>query len=156
VQPVVHDSFVLERRYPVPPSRVFRAFADREAKAQWFGCVDGWAVLEHTLDFRVGGHEVWRGGPPGGVVHRNDTTYHDIVPDQRTVWSYAMRLDDRCISVSLASVELRPAGGGTQLVLTEHGMFLDGYADDDERRRGTEALLASLGRYLERHAPAEA
>jgi uncharacterized protein YndB with AHSA1/START domain len=74
-----HDTFTIERRYPAAPARVFAAFADQTKKARWFGCVDGWTVAEHTIDFRVGGREVWRGGPPAGAQHRNDTVYHDIV-----------------------------------------------------------------------------
>ena len=29
---VLHDTFVIERAYPAPASRVFGAFADKEAK----------------------------------------------------------------------------------------------------------------------------
>ena len=143
-----HDTFVIERRLASPPARVFAAFADQKKKARWFGCVDGWEVAEHTLDFRVGGREVWRGGPPGGTPHRNDTYYHDIVPDERIVWSYAMQLDGRRISVSLSTVELRPDGTGTRLVFTEQGVFLDGYDGAAQRTHGTGELLESLGRYL--------
>lgn len=148
VTTVVHDSFVLERHYPASPARVFRAFADPDIKARWFGCDDTWVVAEHTCDFRVGGREVWRVGEPGGVEHRNDTVYMDIVPDVRLVWSYVMSLDGRRISASLATVELVPEGKGTRLVFTEHGAFLDGYDGEDERRRGTEDLLAKLESYL--------
>jgi uncharacterized protein YndB with AHSA1/START domain len=148
VAPVVHDTFVLERHYAASPARVFRAFADPDIKARWFGCDDTWVVSEHTCDFRVGGREVWRVGEPGGVEHRNDTVYMDIVPDARLVWSYVMSLDGRRISASLATVELIPDGTGTRLVFTEHGAFLDGYAGGDERQRGTVDLLSALESYL--------
>jgi uncharacterized protein YndB with AHSA1/START domain len=143
-----HDSFTIERRYPVPPARVFDAFADQTKKARWFGCVDGWFVAEHSIDFRVGGREVWRGGPPGGTQHRNDTVYHDIVANERIVWSYAMQLDGRRISVSLSTVELRPDGDGTRLFFTEQGVFLDDYDGAADRVRGTGAGLDNLERYL--------
>jgi uncharacterized protein YndB with AHSA1/START domain len=143
-----HDSFTIERRYPASPARVFASFADQSRKAKWFGCVDGWNVAEHTLDFRVGGREVWRGGPPDGAEHRNDSVYHDIVPDERIVWSYAMSVGDRRISVSLATVELWPDGTGTQLTFTEQGVFLDDYDGAADRQRGTIDLLASLERSL--------
>lgn len=146
--PAQHDTFVIERRLAAPPGRVFAAFADQKKKARWFGCVEGWEVAEHTLDFRVGGHEVWRGGPPGGTVHRNDTYYHDIVPDQRIVWSYAMRLGDRRISVSLATLELRPDGPGTRMRFIEQGVYLDGHDGIAERERGTKDLLDNLERAL--------
>jgi uncharacterized protein YndB with AHSA1/START domain len=143
-----HDTFVIERRLPSSPARVFAAFADQKKKARWFACVEGWEVAEHTLDFRVGGREVWRGGPPGATPHRNDTYYHDIVPDQRIVWSYAMQLGGRRISVSLSTLELSPDGKGTRMRFTEQGVFLDGHDGIAERERGTKDLLDNLERAL--------
>lgn len=55
-----------------------------------------------------------------------------------------MHLDKRRISVSLATVEFKPEGAGTRLVLTEQGAFLDGYDDAGSRERGRAALLDNL------------
>ena len=143
-----HDTFVIERRLASSPARVFAAFADQQRKARWFGCVDGWEVAEHTLDFRVGGREVWRGGPPGDTPHRNDTYYHDIVADERIVWSYAMQVAGRRISVSLATLELSPDGTGTRMRFIEQGVYLDGHDGLAERERGTKDLLDNLERAL--------
>jgi len=143
-----HDTFVIERRMASSPARVFAAFADQKRKARWFGCVDGWEVAEHTLDFRVGGREVWRGGPPGAAPHRNDTYYHDIVADERIVWSYAMQVSGRRISVSLATLELSPDGTGTRMRFIEQGVYLDGHDGLAERERGTKDLLDNLERAL--------
>jgi uncharacterized protein YndB with AHSA1/START domain len=146
--PVQHDTFVIDRKLPHPPSRVFAAFADQKKKARWFGCVEGWEVAEHTLDFRVGGREVWCGGPPGDTPHRNDSYYHDIVPDERIVWSYAMQVGDRRISVSLATIELSRDGAGTRMRFIEQGVYLDGYDGLADRERGTKDLLDNLERAL--------
>ena len=32
---IVHDTYVIERSYPVAPARVFAAFADAEVKKRW-------------------------------------------------------------------------------------------------------------------------
>ncbi|MBV8652023.1 MAG: SRPBCC domain-containing protein, partial [Alphaproteobacteria bacterium] len=72
----------------------------------------------------------------------------DIVPDERIIYSYDMHLDDKRISVSLATIELKPAGAGTRLVFTEQGVFLDGYDDAGSRERGTQGLLDKLGAWL--------
>jgi uncharacterized protein YndB with AHSA1/START domain len=145
---VQYDTFIIERRLASSPARVFAAFADQTKKARWFGCVDGWEVAEHTLDFRVGGREVWRGGPPGETPHRNDTCYHDIVADERIVWSYAMQVGGRRISVALATLELSPAGSGTHMRFIEQGVYLDGHDGLAERERGTKVLLDNLERAL--------
>ena len=147
-----YDTFVIERRVAASPGRVFGAFADQTKKARWFGCVEGWEVAEHTLDFRVGGREVWRGGPPGAAPHRNDTYYHDIVPDQRIVWSCAMQVAARRISVSLATLELSPEASGTHMRFIEQGVYLDGYDGLADRERGTKDLLDNLERALREEA----
>ena len=109
---VTHATFAVERRYDASPARVFAAWADPAAKARWFGGPEEWGRDEFELDFRVGGREVSRGGPPGGPVHAYDAVYQDIVPGERIVYSYSLSLDQTLISVSLATVELRhePAG----------------------------------------------
>lgn len=61
-----------------------------------------------------------------------------------------MHLDENRISVSLATVELRPEGKGTRLVFTEQGAFLDGYDDAGSREHGTRELLDALGAALRR------
>jgi hypothetical protein len=65
------------------------------------------------------------------------------------VYSYEMHLDDRKISVSLATFELTTAGTGTRLVMTEQGAFLDGYDDAGSRERGSNFLLDALGQSLQ-------
>ena len=95
---------------------------------------------------------VYGGVWPGGKVSAFDGLYHDIVADQRIVYSHAMQLDDVRISVSLATVEFKPAGAGVRLIFTEQAAFLDGYDDAGSREHGTGALLDKLGAELQRAA----
>ena len=81
--------------------------------------------------------------------------YHGIVPDQRIVTTYEMYLDEKRISVSLATLEFKPDGAGTRLILTEQGVFLDGVDNPAERERGTRELLDNLDAALRRE-PARA
>lgn len=145
-----HASFTLERVYDAPPARVFAAFADSSVKAQWFAGPAEWGRSEREMDFRVGGREFDRGGPPGGPQSTFVSHYYDIVTDERIVYAYEMYLDDARISVSLATIELQPDGSGTRLVLTEQGVFLDGYDDAGSREQGTSGLLDALGEALRR------
>ncbi len=144
---VVHSTFTLERTYDRPPARLFAAWADPALKGRWFGGGTDDAPLDLDMDFRVGGHETDR-SDPGAYRAR----YHDIVPDERIVFSYDLTLEGSLVSVSLASVEFRPAGGGTQLTYTEHGAFLDGHDDPELRKNGTGGMLDELGRWLDGQA----
>lgn len=141
----VHSTFVIERTYDAAPARVFNAFADKNAKAKWFGGPDEWDKGQSAFDFRVGGREMSSGGPKGGVVHKFEALYYDIVPNERIVYSYDLFLDDKKISVSLTTIELVPAGKGTKLKFTEQGVYLDGYDDAGKREEGSKWLLGKLG-----------
>ena len=142
----VHGTFVLVRQYPVPPSKVFHALSDPEAKGAWFAPPPGWDRIERQMDFSVGGRELSEVKSADGVTHRFVARYYDIVPDARVVFAYEMYLDDRRISVSVATMELEAVDGGTQLTLTEQGVFLDGADDVAAREAGTVGLLDALGR----------
>lgn len=71
---VMHATFVIERTYDASPARVFAAWADPAAKARWFAGPDDWESGAYELDFRVGGRERARGGPPGGSVNSGSTS----------------------------------------------------------------------------------
>jgi len=149
---VVHDTFAIERTYPAAPERVFAAWAAIEAKSQWFGDdAEVESIEAHTLDFRVGGGEHLT-AKAGGQLYTFDSRYYDIVENERMVWAYEMHVDGRRMSVSVGSVELTPVPGGTRLVMTEQGAYLDGLDTSEQRQAGTEEFLGSLARYLERTA----
>jgi uncharacterized protein YndB with AHSA1/START domain len=145
-----HNTFVIERKLNAAPARVFKAWADPAAKMKWFASTDDeWTAEIREMDFRVGGRERVRGTWKSGHISDFQCTYFDIVPDQRIVYVYDMYVNDVKISVSLGTIEVKPSGSGTQLKVTEQGVFLDGYDDAGSREHGTNALIdrltASLG-----------
>ncbi|MGZ3378015.1 MAG: SRPBCC family protein [Phenylobacterium sp.] len=149
---VAHGIFTVERTYPdVTPRRVFEAFATEKGKESWFsGPNDRWERVERVFDFRIGGTERLVGKWPSGMVTEFDATYLDIVPGERIVYVYEMHLDRRKISVSLATLEFKAAGGGTRFVMTEQGAFLDGFDDAGGRERGANEIVDKLGESLRR------
>jgi uncharacterized protein YndB with AHSA1/START domain len=149
---VSHGIFTLERTYPrVTPQRVFEAFATAAGKDAWFsGPNERWDIVDRAFDFRVGGRERLAGKWASGMVTEFDATYFDIIPGARIVYTYEMRLDGRKISVSLATFEFKAVpGGGTRLIHTEQGAFLDGYDDNGSREEGSREIMAKLTAYLE-------
>jgi uncharacterized protein YndB with AHSA1/START domain len=155
---VIHDTFSIERTYPAAPSRVFAAFAAREAKDAW-GETGGLESAEgetgtEEFDFRPGGRERF-GLKHQGTTFRYDALYYDIVPDQRIVYSYEMYANDARISVSVATIEFAKRGDGTALTYTEQGAYLDGIDGADApklRREGTTEMLDNLPGYLQSQA----
>ena len=152
---VTHASFTIIRNWKHAPERVFAAFANEEAKRKWFGGPPGFKRHEKSFDFREGGRETLSGEHANGMVTAFDCLYRDIVPPSATepgriIYSYVMHLDGNKISVSQAAIEIMPeAGGGTKLVLTEYGDYLDGYDDAGKREHGTNWLMDMLGESLE-------
>jgi uncharacterized protein YndB with AHSA1/START domain len=145
-----HDTFVVERIYDNPVAEVFGAWADPKLKARWFAGSAEALETGYELDFRVGGREVNRGGPPGGPVYAYESRFHDIVPEQRIVYTYEMYADEDRISVSVTTVQFEARGATTRLVLTEQGVFLDGHDTSAQRETGTRSLLEALAASLDR------
>ena len=85
--------------------------------------------------------------PPDAPV---GARYIDIVPDARIIYAYDMKLGEKRISVSLATITFEAEPGGTRMLFTEQLVFLDGYSDDGLRLQGTEMLLDHYELYLER------
>ncbi|WP_432921388.1 SRPBCC domain-containing protein [Microbispora sp. CA-135349] len=104
---------------------------------------------EHEPDFRVGGREINRAYGDGTSLIF-ESWYRDIVADSRIVYTSSLYGGDELATVSLTTVELAPADGGTLLRLTEQATFLDGREDPGWRRQGTGDWLDALGAELRR------
>jgi uncharacterized protein YndB with AHSA1/START domain len=141
-----HSTFVIERTFDASPQRVFDAWADPAAKAQWFGPPE---KPDYSLEFRVGGREHLTVRAPDGSIFTLDAVYQDIVPGRRIIHAYDMHRDDVRISVSLATIEVEPHGDGARLTLTEHGVYLDGHDTPQQREHGTIEMMNALGEFVE-------
>jgi uncharacterized protein YndB with AHSA1/START domain len=152
---VTHHSFTIERELPHAPARVFAAWADPKQKKQWFAAASElYEVVIRKQAFRPGGKERVRGEWHAGKVSDFQAVYFDIVPDRRIVYVYDMYVDEKKLSVSLATIEFEPAqvGGkaGTKLILTEQGAYFDDNQDGGPgREQGTKGLVEMLAKYLD-------
>jgi uncharacterized protein YndB with AHSA1/START domain len=144
-----HGSFTVERTVPASPARVFACFADDAEKRAWFSGPAGFVEkAPRTFDFRVGGDEFNSVGAVDGPAHVFRAHYHDIVENERIVYTYEMYEDDVRSSVSLATIELAPVAEGTRFTITESGVFFGDPAEADGRRHGTELLANVIVAYL--------
>ncbi|WP_379152985.1 SRPBCC family protein [Paenibacillus sp. sgz5001063] len=138
---VNHATFVVERTYASSLGKVYGAWSDPALKARWFSKPD-------IFEFRVGGREYSRGGPPEGPVFTFEANYQEIIPEQRIVYTYSLDAGDKRLSVSLTTVEFIPVEEGTKLVFTEQGAFFDGQDTPEIREQGTNEMLDALGKTL--------
>jgi uncharacterized protein YndB with AHSA1/START domain len=149
----IHDTFVLERRYPLRPDSVFEALADPELKRRWFA--DSHHPPERfEMEFRIGGAErtVFRLGedtPFPGTAVVTEGRYEDIVPGRRVVVSSTMSLGERRISTTLVTIELLASDTGTDLILTHQAAFYEGADGPEMRKDGWDKMLAALDRQLD-------
>jgi uncharacterized protein YndB with AHSA1/START domain len=148
----IHDTFVLERRYPKPPEAVFAALADPAKKQRWYAAGHH-AGDSFEMDFRIGGQETSRytmdeKTPFPGTVLVSDSRFLDIAPGARVVMAQAMTLGERRISAALVTFEVAPDGQGARLTLTHQAAFFEGADGPQMRKGGWEQLLSGLDQLM--------
>ncbi len=139
--------------YSALPKRVYEAWTNPKMKAQWYGPTAQKDAL--SLDYRIGGREHFTGETPNGLFFGYEAIFHEIVPDQRIVYSYTMDFDQGRISASLVTVEITASGDDSaRLLFTEQGVYLDGGDTPADREQGTRAMLEALATALSDHSAA--
>ena len=74
-----HATITMEHAYPATVERIFSDFADPAARAKWSAPLNDTLVYDKA-DFREGGSDVFRCGPPNDLRFRGETTWQVIVP----------------------------------------------------------------------------
>lgn len=141
----VHDTVVVKRSYPASPARVFAAWSDPAALVRWYTPGDdSWSSRIVAHDFRVGGVKQISFGPRDGVQYFEDCRYEDIVADRRLCFSMTIARSEERITTSMVTVELLEIEGGTEVVVTDQLVILDGGDTEREREKGWGETLDKL------------
>ena len=120
---------VLRFRLAAPPEAVYRALTEVDHVRRWWS-PDGWTTTVRELDVRPGGAFALSNVMPDGTAVELRGTYREVVPGYRLSHTLRGLGDDR---ESLVTFELRPAGAGTHLRVTEIGFGEEaGGAGDSE------------------------
>jgi uncharacterized protein YndB with AHSA1/START domain len=144
----VKGAVVLERVYPYPPERVWRALTDRQALAEWLMPNDFQPTVGHKFQFNVGPQWGWRG-------------YVDCVVlevDEPHRLSYSWEGDPKHPPTVVTWI-LTPVEAGTHLRL-EHtgfrglrGLFLKSILGGGWKGMLRKSLPAALARLPEQGSP---
>lgn len=136
----------VRRIYQAPVAAVYAAWTEPEQVSQWMAPSDDFGKTEAKIDLRVGGHYRIVMHGPDGEVHRVGGVYREIVPNRKLVYTWAWASTPE--RESIVTIEFKPSGQGTELVLT-HERFADTEARD-KHQQGWTGCLEQLGRYVSR------
>jgi uncharacterized protein YndB with AHSA1/START domain len=140
-----HDTVVVSHSYSATPARVFTAWSDPEVLKRWYvPGDDSWSSKVVAHDFRVGGVKQITFGERGGVSFFEDCRYEDIVADRRLCFSMTIARADERITTSMVTVELLAVEGGTDVVVTDQLVILDGGDTASDREKGWGETLDKL------------
>ena len=139
-------SLEIRRNFTQPVATVYAAWSDPEQISRWMGPSDEFGPAEVMIDVRVGGRYRFVMHAPDGELHRVGGVFREVVPNRRLVYTWAWESTPE--RESLVTVEFRPAGQGTELLVT-HQRFADADARD-RHQRGWIGCLGRLERYLSR------
>jgi uncharacterized protein YndB with AHSA1/START domain len=138
-------SLNLQRRYPVAPEKVWRAWTEPQALKQWWGPGGPEAVSLVQLDVRVGGRFRILFGGPRGDDHEVQGTYREVVPNRRLAftWTWPRTTPER---ESLVTITFNAVAGGTELDFV-HAQHFDEKVRDGHLQGWSEAFV-KLDRFL--------
>ena len=144
---------VLEKYYVHPVARVFGAWSQAKAFAQWHAPGGDWVNGDCVLDFHVGGRVMIVFGPKGAPRYRSEGRFEDIVKPVlgrgRIVIADTMtdEQEKTRFTSSLCTVEFAEVDGGTRLTLTDQSVFY-GFETPQDRKGGWAEILDKLDVYL--------
>ena len=137
------------RRLPATPEVVFAAWTDAESLKTWM-CPGSTYIATAELDVRVGGQfRIVMRNEENETVHTG--VYREILPPERLVFTWISTATRG--EVTLVTVELRPEGDATELILTHEGL-----PDADaaaQYESGWQGVVAKLETYVHLSVPGE-
>ena len=139
----VKPSLTIRRRFKAAPERVYRAWTEPAQVAHWFG-PGNITVLEAVFEPRTGGRFMIHARSAEGEDHRVSGTVREAIPNSKVVYTWAWQSTPE--RQSLVTVEFKPDGDGTLLVLTHEQFFDEGARD--RHNGGWNAALDKLEAYL--------
>jgi uncharacterized protein YndB with AHSA1/START domain len=148
---LLHRTITFEHAYAVPVQRIFSEFADPLARAKWSAPKNDTLVYDEA-DFREGGRDLFRCGPPNDLKFGGLTTYHVIVPNRCVLSTELLSEGATQLAVALNSLEFEPTAEGSSLRLTVQIVSFVGPEVFAGYESGNRSALEGLSRHLAAHS----
>ena len=142
-----HATITIERTYLAPVERVFSEFADPQVRAKWSAPSNDALVYDES-DFREGGRDVFRCGPPNNLKFRGVTIYHEIIPNRRVIWTETLSEGAERLAVALNSLEFEQIAEGANLKFTVQIISFVGPGMVEGYESGNRGALDGLSLHL--------
>ncbi len=142
-----HATINLQGFYPAPVERVFSEFADPAARAKWSAPTNDSLVYDKA-DFREGGGDVFRCGPPNDLRFRGETTYQVIIPNKCVISTEILSEGGKRVAVALNTLSFEATGEGTMLKVTVQIVSFVGPGVVEGYESGNKGALEGLSRHL--------
>jgi uncharacterized protein YndB with AHSA1/START domain len=142
-----HATVNLEHSYGVPVARVFSEFADPTARVRW-SAPSGDTLVYDSAEFREGGGDVFRCGPPNDLRFRGETTYHVIVPNSCVISTEVLTEGGKRLAIALNTLSFEATGEGTTLKVTVQLVSFVGPGVVEGYESGNKGALEGLARHL--------
>ena len=141
-------SLEIKRLIKAPRDRVYAAWTDPAQLKQWFG-PENVQTRQLVADTRVGGKFVWDLINSDGEKMTMRGEYRELQPGKRIVFSWQWEDDEDWENhISIVTVELADAEGGTELRLTHEQ--LPNEESRDGHTRGWNSALDKLEKFFRR------
>jgi uncharacterized protein YndB with AHSA1/START domain len=142
-----HATINLQHSYEAPAELVFSEFADPAMRAKWSTPSDDVLVYDKA-DFREGGVDIFRCGPPNDLRFRGETTYHAIVPNRCVISTEILTDGGSRLAVALNTLSFETTSAGTTLKVTIQMVSFVGPGMVEGYKSGNQGALESLARHL--------
>jgi uncharacterized protein YndB with AHSA1/START domain len=111
----------LHRVFAAPPEKLYRAFIEADALAQWLP-PDGFVCTVHEMDARVGGrHRSSFRNFTTGDSHAFGGEYVELVPNERVVYTDSFE-DPGLPGAMRTTVTLKKVLVGTEMTVVQEGV----------------------------------
>jgi len=142
-----HDTIRLTHHIDASVADVWEAYADSAARARW-SVPAGEKIVYDQSDFREGGHDRHRCGPPETLDFHAETEYTRIVPNELVVYTETVKNEGQPLATGLVTWEFEPDDEGTLVTVTSQAVSFVGSGMIDGTRNGHTKALEQLSRHL--------
>lgn len=145
---IEHKTIKLKKVIKAPIQAVYKALSTTKEKAKW--SAPGNDEIKYLKsNFKNGGIETFKCGPPGSLDFSGTLHYEDIIKNKRIVYTETVFYKKAKLSSALISTELSEKNGTTIIEMTIQVVSYNGPQMLKGNEVGYKGSLKNLKQYLE-------